>query len=632
MKKLIIVPFILLVLTSPLKSQNNFMYTEKNDSTDQQFVEFVPEWAKNVVWYQIFPDRFRNGDPDNDPTLESIEGAYPHDVTSPWQIHPWTSDWYELQPYEKKNGEDIWFNLQRRRYGGDLQGIIDKLDYLEELGIGAIYLNPVFWSPSLHKYDAATYHHIDPYFGPDPDADIKMIETETHDNPATWVWTSADKLFLNLINEVHKRNMKIIIDGVFNHMGLNSWAFKDVVNNQQKSNYKEWFKIKSWDDEMKGTNFVYDGWYGVKELPEFNQDENGIVDGPKKYIFDITKRWMDPDNDGKPSDGIDGWRLDVAFMIKHNFWKEWRKYVKQINPRAYLTAEIVDSIGVVKPYLQGDEFDAVMNYNFLFITAEYFIDDTSGMLSSEFDNKLRELREAFPPGVSYVQQNLFGSHDTQRFTSHIVNRDKFKIRDWGKTFNLTKGSNPNYDTRKPTKEELDLMKLMLIFQMTYVGAPYIYYGDEVGMWGANDPDCRKPMVWPENNYEPEKYLPDQSKKRMADSVLFYKDLFEFYKNIIHIRNKYEELQVGNYKVKLIDDKAEIYVYSRRLERNGFTKEVIVAINKGKEKQLVSLNTDHNEYYSDLLNHNRRAKVSSGKIVFIVKPMEGRILLRDYYKK
>ncbi len=383
---------------------------------------------------------------------------------------------------------------------------------------------------------------------------------------------------------------------------------------------------------MKGTNFVYDGWYGVKELPEFNQDENGIADGPKKYIFDITKRWMDPDNDGKPSDGIDGWRLDVAFMIKHNFWKEWRKYVKQINPQAYLTAEIVDSIGVVKPYLQGDEFDAVMNYNFLFTTAEYFIDDTSGILSSEFDKKLRELREAFPPGVSYVQQNLFGSHDTQRFTSHIVNRDKFKIRDWGKTFNLTKGSNPNYDTRKPTKEELDLMKLMLIFQMTYVGAPYIYYGDEVGMWGANDPDCRKPMVWPENNYEPEKYLPDQSKKRMADSVLFYKDLFEFYKNIIHIRNKYEELQVGNYKVKLIDDKAEIYVYSRRLERNGFTKEVIVAINKGKEKQLVSLNTDHNEYYSDLLNHNRRAKVSSGKIVFIVKPMEGRILLRDYYKK
>ena len=267
MKKLIIVSFILLVLTSPLKSQNKFMDTENKDSTDQQFEEFVPAWTKKVVWYQIFPDRFRNGDPDNDSTLESIEGAYPHDVTSPWQIHPWTSDWYKLQPYEKKNGKDIWYNIQRRRYGGDLQGIIDKLDYLKKLGIGAIYLNPVFWSPSLHKYDAVTYHHIDPYFGPDPEGDIKMIESEFPDNSATWVWTSADKLFLNLINEIHKRDMKIIIDGVFNHMGLNSWAFKDVVKNQQKSKYKEWFKIKSWDDETKGTKFVYDGWYGVKELP-----------------------------------------------------------------------------------------------------------------------------------------------------------------------------------------------------------------------------------------------------------------------------------------------------------------------------------------------------------------------------
>ena len=632
MKKLIIVPFILLVLTSSLKSQNNLMNIEKKESRDQQYEEFVPEWAKKVVWYQIFPERFRNGDTDNDPTLESIEGAFPHDVTSPWQIHSWTSDWYELLPYEKKNEKDIWFNLQRRRYGGDLQGIIDKLDYLKELGIGAIYLNPVFWSPSSHKYDAATYHHIDPYFGPDPAGDIKLIESETPDDPETWVWTSADKLFHKLIDEVHNRDLKIIIDGVFNHMGLNSWAFKDVVKNQQKSKYRDWFKIKSWDDEMKGTKFVYDGWYGVKELPEFNQDKNGIVKGPKKYIFDITKRWMDPDNDGNPSDGVDGWRLDVAFMIKHNFWKVWRKYVKQINPQAYLTAEIVDSIEVVKPYLQGNEFDAVMNYNFLFTTAEYFIDDTSGILTSEFDKKLRELREAFPPGVSYVQQNLFGSHDTQRFATHIVNRDKYKIRDWGKTFNLTKGSNQNYDTRKPIREEFDLMKLMVIFQMTYVGAPYIYYGDETGMWGANDPDCRKPMVWDDIIYKLEKILPDQPSKEKPDTVKFNIVLHNFYKKIIHIRNEHEELQTGDFIVRSIDDKAEVYVYSRSLERNGFTKEIIIAINKGKKKQLVSLDTDHKEYYSDLLNRNRKVKVSGGKIVFKVKPMEGRILLRDYYKK
>ena len=341
--------------------------------------EFVPGWAKKVVWYQIFPGRFRNGDPANDPTLESIKGAFPHDTTSPWKIHRWTSDWYELQPYEKKSRKDIWFNIQRRRYGGDLQGIIDKLDYLKDLGIGAIYLNPVFWSPSSHKYDAATYHHIDPYFGPDPDGDKKLIANETPDDPSTWVWTSADKLFLKLIEEVHNRQMKIIMDGVFNHMGINSWAFRDVAENQQESRYKDWFNITSWDDSVKGTTFQYKGWYGVKELPELKQNSDGIVDLPKKYIFNITKRWMDPDGNGNPSDGIDGWRLDVAFMIKHNFWKEWRKLVKSINAQAFLTAEIVDDIKILQTYLKGDEFDAVMNYNFLFTTAEYFIDDTTAI-------------------------------------------------------------------------------------------------------------------------------------------------------------------------------------------------------------------------------------------------------------
>ena len=148
--------------------------------------------------------------------------------------------------------------------------------------------------------------------------------------PTTWVWTEADKLFLKLINEVHKRGMKIIIDGVFNHMGINSWAFKDVVLNQQKSKYKDWFTIKSWDDSIKGTKFDYEGWFGVKELPELREDENGIVDGPKQYIFNITKRWMDPNSDGNPEDGIDGWRLDVAYCVKHQFWKDWRKHVKSI--------------------------------------------------------------------------------------------------------------------------------------------------------------------------------------------------------------------------------------------------------------------------------------------------------------
>jgi glycosidase len=632
MGKLIIILFALIITTAPLQSQSYFMETEKKDSVYQLYEDFVPQWAKKVVWYQIFPDRFRNGDLSNDPTIKSIDGAYPHDIKSPWQIHPWNSDWYELQPYEKKNAKDIWYNVQRRRYGGDLQGIIDKLDYLKDLGIGAIYLNPVFWSPSLHKYDAATYHHIDPYIGPDPIGDIELISSEIPDDHSTWKWTSADSLFLKLVQEIHKRNMKIIIDGVFNHMGLNSWAFLDVVKNQEKSKYKDWFKIKSWEDKKKGTSFKYEGWYGVKELPELNQDKNGIVKGPKKYIFDITKRWMDPDSDGDSSDGIDGWRLDVAYMVKHKFWKDWRIHVKSINPEAYLTAEIVDSKEIVKPYLQGDEFDAVMNYNFLFTTAEYFIDDTSGITTSDFDKQLGDLREAFPIGVCFVQQNLFDSHDTQRLSSHIVNRDKYKIRNWGKSFSLTMGSNPNYNTRKPTGEEFNLMKLMIFFQMTYIGAPYIYYGDEAGMWGANDPDCRKPMLWSDIDYQSEIYLPDHSKKEFSDSVNFDKELFEFYKQMIQIRNDYEELQLGNFKELLIDDDAEVYIFSRQLEHKGTIKEIIVAINKGEQLQPVTLATDHKEYYTDLLDTKIKVDVNNGCILLELQPKTGRLFLRDYYKE
>lgn len=605
---------------------NNTTTTAQTE-TQQSELDFVPQWAKEVVWYQIFPERFCNGDPANDPTLESIKGSWPHDSISNWQIHPWNSDWYELQPYEKTNGKDIWYNLQRRRYGGDLQGIINKLDYLKELGIGAIYLNPVFEAPSLHKYDGATYHHIDPYFGPDPESDHNLMKTEIPDEPETWVWTKADELFLKLINEVHKRGMKIIIDGVFNHMGINSWAFKDVKLNQQNSNYRDWFAIKSWDDKVKGTKFEYEGWFGVKELPELREDENGIVDGPKKYIFDITKRWMDPNSDGKPDDGIDGWRLDVAYCIQHQFWKDWRKLVKSINPDAYLTAEIIDSAAANKPYLKGDEFDAVMNYNFLFLTAEYFIDEKTSISTAEFDKGLEELRNEYPESVAFGMMNLFGSHDTQRILSHIVNKDKYKIRKWGQNFDKFKGSNARYETRKPNKDEIDKLKMMLIFQMTYVGAPYVYYGDEVGMWGANDPCSRKPMLWSDIVYDNEKVNPDQSLKTIEDETKINSDLLEFYKKLIKIRNNNKILITGKIKTLLTDNERGIYAYSR--ENDNI--QIIVIINKSKETVTIKLPVNHTEYYTDILNSNEFISAEGNKIECKIPPMNGRILFKNHYK-
>lgn len=602
------------------------IFAEGNENMNENKNEFVPQWAKKVVWYQIFPERFRNGDKNNDPTLESTKGSYPHDDTSKWQIHPWNSDWYELQPFEKENGKDIWFNIQRRRYGGDLQGIIDKLDYLKELGITSLYLNPIFTSPSHHKYDGATFHHVDPHLGPDPEGDKLLIKNEIPHDPSTWVWTSADKLFLKLIEEVHNRNMYLIIDGVFNHMGINSWVFQDVKKNQQNSLYKDWIAVTSWNDTEKGTSFQYNGWWGVKELPELKQDENGIVEGPRNYIFNITKRWMDPNGDGNTSDGIDGWRLDVAFCVRHPFWKEWRKVVKSINPEAYLTAEIIDPIPVIQPYLEGDEFDAVMNYNFAFTSAEFFFETKNKILPTEFNNKLNELRDAFPNGVDYVQQNLFGSHDANRIGSHIVNRDKFHYRDWGSYFNLSKGSNSEYDTRKPNEYEIQLQKLFAIFQMTYIGAPMIYYGDEAGMWGANDPDCRKPMIWSDIVYDDEVLLPNQTKRENPDKVEFNKELFEHYKKIIHIRNENEVLQTGSYEALLLDDENNIFAFSRMLN----DKEIIVILNNSDEDYDLSITVSHKEYYSDLLN-KEKIDVETGILNTKIPAKWGRVLLKEYYK-
>ena len=331
----------------------------------------VPAWAKEAIWYQIFPERFNNGDKSNDPKPEDMKGAWPYFIPEGWQIHPWTSDWYKLQPWEVKTGKDFYWNSGVRRYGGDIQGILDKLDYLKNLGITAIYINPIFESPSHHKYDASTYHHVDDNFGPDPKADKKIVAKEDPGDPATWQWTTADKLFLKLVSECHKRGMKIILDGVFNHTGTTFWAFQDIVKNQQNSKYKDWYTITSWNDSSKGKKFAYKGWNGVKDLPEVRKEkEYGLVSGPREYIHSILKRWMDPDNDGNLSKGIDGWRLDVAEMINHNFWKLFRKWVKEINPEAYIVGEIwwddwknykmMDA----SPWLKGNEFDAVMNYRF----------------------------------------------------------------------------------------------------------------------------------------------------------------------------------------------------------------------------------------------------------------------------
>lgn len=571
----------------------------------------TPDWSKKVVWYQIFPERFRNGDPSNHPKKEDQRGSWPHDYTSPLKPHPWNSDWYKLQPWEKENGLDIWKNIQRRRYGGDLQGIIDKLDYLKDLGISALYLNPVFASPSHHKYDAICYHHVDPNFGPDPEADWKLIEKEIPHDPKTWHWTSADNLLLNLVEEVHKRGMYIILDGVFNHMGLRSLFFEDLKKNGKNSKYADWFAVENWGDPKTGEGFKVKTWEGYNELPEFREDKNGLVKGPHDYVFDITRRWMDPANNGDTVKGIDGWRLDVAAHIKHPFWREWRKHVKGINPVAYIVAELIDDVESQKPYLQGDQFDATMNYNFTFACKEFFLDDGSKTPVSDFVKRLEELRNAYPEEITGSMQNLLGSHDTDRVASRIVNRKIATMRQWWEYYFKSKAENPEYDTRKPNDEERRIQKLMILFQMTYIGAPVVYYGDESGMWGANDPCDRKPMVWADISYEPEATLPNGSTRNELFAVDYNRDIFEWHRKLIHIRNTYPSLQTGDFKIIEKDDRSRVLVFKRTLNEES----VMVVINGSKKERKINLETP----LIDLVEGKER----SGSVS--VKPVEGLIL-------
>jgi cyclomaltodextrinase len=557
----------------------------------------VPGWAKEAVWYQIFPERFANGDKNNDPTPHDMEGAWPYQIPEGWQVSSWTSDWYELQPWEKSNGHNFYWNAGVRRYGGDFQGIIDHLNYLKDLGINAIYFNPVFESPSLHKYDAKLYHHIENNFGPDPQQDEIAWRREDPNNPETWEWTSADSLFLYFIKEAHKNGIRVIIDGVFNHVGTSFWAFQDVVKNQQKSSYKDWFKIKSLDDpETPENEFEYEGWNGVRDLPEIKKDqETGLVKEFGEHVHSIVKRWMDPNNDGDPEDGIDGWRLDVAEKVDIKFWELFRNWVKEINPEAYITGEIwwedwqANKIFDASPWLQGDAFDGVMNYRFAQAVKKFVIDVEEQISSQAFVDSIKGIKKNYSEANFLAVQNLMDSHDVDRLASQIINPDR-----WFDHY-ANPGQNDDYDVRKPTQAEFMKQYLIIGIQMTMPGAPMVYYGDEAGMWGGDDPDCRKPMVWEELIYEPETADP-LGRSRSLDSVKFDPEMFKWYKKLISLRKKNKALSLGDINFLLVDNEKKAVGYSRNLDEeilyvfiNNKNKNEEVSIGlKNADQQLINL--------------------------------------------
>ncbi len=522
-------------------------------------IDHVPDWVADAVFYQIFPERFANGDPASDPTRESLED----DVPATWAISPWTGDWYARAAWELELGDDFFAHgVFHRRYGGDIRGIIDRLGYLQDLGINALYLNPVFHARSLHKYDGSSFHHVDPHFGPDPVGDLAIMETETSD-PRTWRWTAADRLFLDLLREAHARGIRVVIDGVFNHTGRDFFAFRNLRDNQQESPYTDWYTVETWDDAATPRNeFRYKAWWGVETLPEFADTPDGedLHPGPKAYILDITRRWMDPDGDGDPRDGIDGWRLDVAREVPAKFWRDWHATVLAINPAAYTVAEEWDAAST---FLADGAFDATMNYfGFAFPVKGYLIDGTLSATAAA--RQLEERLEDHPPAVRYGLLNLVDSHDTDRVASMIVNagRRPYEQPDrFDYDISVSPRGVPDYDVRKPSDAERRIQRMVAIMQMTYVGAPMIYYGTEAGMWGADDPCDRMPMVWPDMQYDPQQAHP-LGRPRTGDAVTFDQRLFDFYRAAVHFRLQSRALRRGSIEFLPADDAGDFLAFRR----------------------------------------------------------------------
>lgn len=521
--------------------------------------EQIPHWSETAVWYSIFPERFKNGDASNDPAAQRVlNGA---DISN-WQITPWTTNWFEPDAWMRTNRKDhLDSETSYRRYGGDLKGIISELDYLYALGITAIWLNPVFDAQSLHKYEASSYHHIDRYFGPNPALDQELMNSENPNEPDSWVWTSADSLFLELIEEVHKRDMKIIIDGVFNHTGRDFWAFKDILEKGEESTFKNWYEIVHFDDKSTPENeFDYEGWWGIKALPVLNEDENGLVKEVREHIFAITQRWMDPNGDGDPSDGVDGWRLDVAEEVATPFWVKWNKFVHEINPDAYTTAETW-SLDAYE-FMEEAKFDGVMNYQFAFLSNTFFVNQQ--ISAAEYLGKLEALFTSVPDKHQFKVQNLYDSHDTPRIVSMLESP--------AVEYDRMGAPREGFKTQKPSAESYAKLRTMLVHLMCSPGAPLIYYGTEAGMWGADDPHNRKPMLWPDIVYENEV---NYAQTAVSDINSFHYELYNFVQSLSLIREENKALSVGTFSAKYSNNiDSNLLVYSRIYKEN----EILVVIN------------------------------------------------------
>ena len=481
----------------------------------------VPGWAKGAVQYQIFTDRFCNGDPSNDVT----DNEYYYTVGHAKHVEDWNA---------LPTDTDI-----RAFYGGDLQGIIDKLDYLQDLGIEVLYLNPIFVSPSSHKYDCQDYEHIDPHFGViTDDVDHAMQLWEKHNGYApryirrvtsTENLEKSDALFAKLCSELHARGMKIILDGVFNHCGsFNKWmdhegiylgkaGFQPGAFQSVHSPYRSFFHF---NDSSNGRSPVYEGWWGYSTLPKLNYEGSPEL---QEEIMKIAEKWLSPPY------CIDGWRLDVAADLghsaefNHRFWKEFRKRVKAVNPDALIIAE---HYGDPSAWLNGKEWDSIMNYDAFMEPVTWFLTGMEKHSDSYRDDLyqnggaffgiMRDKMARFKYPSLMCAMNELSNHDHSRFltrTNRIVGR-MTTMGSGAAGAGINKG----------------VFREAVTIQMTWPGAPTVYYADEAGQVGWTDPDDRRTYPW---GHE------DQS-------------LIDLHRDLIHLRKELPVLADGCLKQLLAD--------------------------------------------------------------------------------
>lgn len=484
----------------------------------------TPDWAKGAIIYQIFVDRFYNGDRSND--VETDEYFYIGEGTHK------NSDWMKY-PREM----DV-----REFYGGDIAGVMQKLDYLQDLGVEAIYLNPIFVSPSNHKYDIQDYDYIDPHFGRivkndgenlqrDENGNLIIHDPEHPNKDATrYICRVTDKenleasnqLFIEFVEEVHRRGMKVILDGVFNHCGsFNKWLDRECIYEDapgyekgafvsKDSPYRTFFKFR---EDTWPYNVNYDGWWGHDTLPKLNYEES-----PKlyEYIMRIARKWVSPPYNA------DGWRLDVAADLgqtaeyNHHFWHEFRRNVKEANPNAIVLAE---HYGDPTEWLKGDQWDTVMNYDAFMEPLTWFLtgvekhsDEYRGDLignADAFFGSMRHYMTRFNTQSLQVAMNELSNHDHSRFltrTNHQVGRISSRGADAA-----NEGVNKN------------LFRMAVLMQMTWPGAPTIYYGDEAGLCGWTDPDSRRAYPWGHEDEE----------------------LIQYHKELIRIHKEHQVLRTGS---------------------------------------------------------------------------------------